>query len=896
MDVLHELVLPKLDGIRKQPSGYMARCPAHDDGKASLSVSRGKEHPVVLHCHAHCDRDDILAAIGLTWNDLCKPREERPQAGEWTPRGPAVAVYDYVDESEKLLYQVLRTADKQFPIRRPDPMRKSGWDWRLGDARRVVYRLPRVLEGIRDGHVIFIAEGEKDVHTLEAQGLVATCNPGGVGQGWRPEYCETFRDADVTIVADQDDAGHSHARKVRDMLTGIARSIRIAEPAVGKDVTDHFAAGKKLPDLVEIWTSEQEAKPDLAPDLWEFIATEDPPYDWVVPDLLERGDRLVWTGFEGLGKALALDTPIPTPKGWTTMGELSVGDEIFGPDGKPGKVVDATGVMHGRPCYRITFSDGAEIVADAQHLWVTETLEAREAAARYAKKTGELKPRGTDQRHKRKHFPRVVTTEEVAASVHARGGHALNHSVMVTQPLHYPAQEVPIDPYALGAWLGDGTSRDAVLTTADPEIIERIRSGGESVKQVNGTKYGWRISDGTRNPRSPHSFMARLRVLGVVQNKHIPRAYLHASVEQRLALLQGLMDTDGTVQEQTKGACVCEFSVCNERLATDVLELLHGLGIKVTMRTGPAKLNGRTVGTRWRLAFQTDLPVFHLKRKAERLAPLRTRRAKLRYITAVEPIESVPVRCIKVDREDRMFLAGRECIPTHNSMAIRQMAVMVAAGLHPFTWKDIPPMKVLLIDCENSESQSRRKFRPLAASSIKFGHRVPDGALRLIHKPEGIDVSRPDDAAWLLERVTAHKPDLLFVGPFYRLHAGNINEEGAARLTVNVLDQARTAANCAMVIEAHAGHGEQGKNRSVRPVGSSLLLRWPEFGFGIAPAYEPEPGEPVKTVDVKPWRGARDQRDWPVRLTWGGEGEWPWKAVTRFTPAPGWEPTTGKDT
>lgn len=531
MDILHELVLPKLDGIRKQPSGYMARCPAHDDGKASLSVSRGKEHPVVLKCHAGCDRDDVLAAIGLTWPDVCKPREERPRVGEWTPRGPAVAVYDYVDEGEKLLYQVLRTADKQFPIRRPDPMRKSGWDWRLGDARRVVYRLPRVLEGIRDGHVIYIAEGEKDVHTLEAQGLVATCNPGGVGQGWRPEYCETFRDADVTIVADLDEPGHTHARRVRDMLTGIARSIRIAEPAVGKDVTDHFAAGKKLPDLVEIWTSEQESKPDLAPDLWEFISTEDPPYDWVIPDLIERGDRLVWTGFEGLGK----------------------------------------------------------------------------------------------------------------------------------------------------------------------------------------------------------------------------------------------------------------------------------------------------------------------------------------------------------------------------SMAIRQMAVMVAAGMHPFTWKDIPPMRVLLIDCENSESQSRRKFRPLAASSIKFGHRVPDGALRLIHKPEGIDVSRPDDAAWLLERVTAHKPDLLFIGPFYRLHAGNINEESAARHTVNVLDQARTAANCAMVIEAHAGHGEQGKNRSVRPVGSSLLLRWPEFGFGIAPAYEPEPGEPCKTVDVKPWRGARDQRDWPVRLTWGGEGEWPWKAVTRFTPAPGWESTTGKD-
>lgn len=534
MDVLRELVLPKLDGVRAQHGTFMARCPAHDDGKASLSLSVGKEHPVVLHCHAGCDRDTILKEIGLTWDDLCKPRDQREQRAEWTPRGPAVAVYDYVDEDAKLLFQVLRTADKQFSQRRPDPSAPKGWRWNLADTRRVLYRLPKVIEGIRDGHVIFIVEGEKDVHALEGQHLVATCNPGGAGK-WRAEYCETFRDADVTIVCDRDEVGHKHARQVRDMLTGIARSIRIMEPAVGKDAADHFGAGKTLMDLVEIWTSEQVAAPDLAPDLWEFISVPDAEYDWIVPDLIERGDRLVWTGFEGLGK----------------------------------------------------------------------------------------------------------------------------------------------------------------------------------------------------------------------------------------------------------------------------------------------------------------------------------------------------------------------------SMAIRQMAVMIAAGMHPFKWSDIPPMRVLLIDCENSEQQSRRKFRPLAACSIKFGHRVPDGALRLIHKPAGIDVLRADDAAWLLERVTAHKPDILFIGPFYRLHAGNINDEEAARKAVNILDQARVQADCAMVIEAHAGHGgqgEQGKNRSVRPVGSSLLLRWPEFGFGIAPD-DPnlQPGERCRTVAVKPWRGARDDRDWPTRLTYGGEGNWPWQIAPDYIPPKGWEPTTGRD-
>lgn len=536
MDILHDLVLPKLDGARRSGAGYDARCPAHDDGRASLSVGPGKEHPVVFNCHAGCDRDAILAGLGLTWADLCKPRDEdeqRQKTGEWTPRGPAVAIYDYVDETGALLFQVCRTADKNFSQRMPDRTRKSGWSWKLGDVRRVPYRLPKVIDAVRDGQAIHIVEGEKDVHTLESLGLVATCNPGGAGK-WKPEYCEFFREADVTIIVDLDAPGQAHGRQIAQMLVGIAASIRAVEPLVGKDVTEHLQRGNAFEDLVEVWTSEKPVEVDLAPDLWEFVNTPDKDYDWIVPNLIERGDRLVWTGFEGLGK----------------------------------------------------------------------------------------------------------------------------------------------------------------------------------------------------------------------------------------------------------------------------------------------------------------------------------------------------------------------------SMAIRQMAVMIAAGLHPFKWTDIPPMRVLLIDCENSEQQSRRKFRPLAVCSVKFGHRVPDGALRLIHRPAGIDVLRADDAAWLLERVAAHKPDILFVGPFYRLHAGNINDEEAARKTVNVLDQARVAADCAMVIEAHAGHGEQGANRSVRPVGSSLLLRWPEFGLGMAPPPEQPPllaGERCTTVVIKSWRGGRDDRDWPARLTYGGEGNWPWQIAPDFIPAPGWESTTGRN-
>jgi recombination protein RecA len=341
---------------------------------------------------------------------------------------------------------------------------------------------------------------------------------------------------------------------------------------------------------------------------------------------LPRGRVVEVYGPEGSGKALALDTPIPTPKGWITMVELSPGQEVFAGDGSTTQVTFATPVMTDHECFRVRFSDGTEIVADADHQWVTTTLWGR--TERWS--------------------PAVVTTRDLRATLRARDGHTLNHAIQTCGPLEYPAQELPVAPYTLGAWLGDGSTDDARITCVDPEI---------------------------------------LRELGILGSKRIPERYLHGSVAQRLALLQGLMDTDGTVRAggsgagQGFGSAACEFCVTNERLASDVLELLLGLGIKVTMREAPAVLHGRAVGTWYRLGFQTELPVFRLPRKAARLTPLRTRRAKLRYVTAVEPASSVPVRCIQVDHPSHTYLAGRECVPTHNTtIALHAVASAQKAG------------------------------------------------------------------------------------------------------------------------------------------------------------------------------------------------------------------------
>lgn len=253
-DVL-DLVLGKLDGVRPQPGGrYMARCPAHDDSTASLSVGRGTEQPVVLHCYAECDTEDILAKIGLTTADISRPAEDRQPDGEWTPRGPAVAVYSYTDENGKLLYQVCRTADKQFPQRRPDPSAKSGWRWNLNGVTRVPYHLPQLLAAVKDGKAVWCAEGEKDVHALEAAGVTATCNSEGAGK-WKPEFAAFLPGVDVTIVADKDGpekkyAGQKHAAAVAASLRGRAKSVRVVAAAQGKDAADHLAAGYGLDDFV----------------------------------------------------------------------------------------------------------------------------------------------------------------------------------------------------------------------------------------------------------------------------------------------------------------------------------------------------------------------------------------------------------------------------------------------------------------------------------------------------------------------------------------------------------------------------------------------------------------------------------------------------------------------
>ncbi len=362
---------------------------------------------------------------------------------------------------------------------------------------------------------------------------------------------------------------------------------------------------------------------------------------------LHSGQMIVVAARPAVGKALALDTPLPTPEGWTTMGEVAVGDRLIDAEGRPTTVVAATEVMSDRPCYEVEFSDGTVIVADAQHQWLTDTRASR--------RSFQSARDGRNRMRNQRTFAEVRTTEEIAASLRTRTAEArLNHSVRLAGPLDLPPRDLPLSPYVLGAWLGDGTSAGAQITTADDEIVMRLEAEGLVVLPTSARmRYSLRLPVDERRAQWPH-------------DKHIPVEYQRASEAQRRALLAGLLDTDGTV---TSGGCA-QFTTTSERLRDDVCELIAGLGHRFGVSTKQVRGRSAATSRAFTVTFSADEDVFWLPRKAVLHKERRTRqfqRRDSRFIVDVRPIDSVPVRCVEVDNADHLYLAGRTMVPTHNS-------------------------------------------------------------------------------------------------------------------------------------------------------------------------------------------------------------------------------------
>lgn len=493
-----------------------------------------------------------------------------------------------------------------------------------------------------------------------------------------------------------------------------------ASPSLGKFITE------RLPYLSfsEAMQFYMEAIPRLKPTELALLGCNDRFFlltgmlnrpDAIHPWLYDRMRELeadpdgyldLWARFHG--KAVDVNEPVPTPNGWVPHGDLRSGDSVYGPDGKPTRVVARTEVFHDADCYRVTFCDGYSVVVSGEHLWTVD-LQDRSRV------------NGSDVRKKWQTV--TIDTRQLAAEVERSAATPSRRypAIPVASAVQRPDADLLLDPYVLGCWLGDGHAKAATMTTSWedwPQFKGEFEKAGHAVQVAydRGNCLGYRVdtrdienvcmrghaktpdnvyvsrTTGARqckickheqqraakygDVRSPRvlTMAEKLRQLGLLDassppkkiEKRIPPQYLTASEDQRWALLQGLMDTDGHCH---KDHAQCQFVSVLDGLADDVFDLCQSLGLKATKVRRSVLYKGERRPF-WQVQFlgRRDKAPFRLPRKIERCtdAP----RDNVRRVKSVEQVASRPVSCIQVERKDGLYLIGRNYVTTHNSSTI----------------------------------------------------------------------------------------------------------------------------------------------------------------------------------------------------------------------------------
>lgn len=364
-----------------------------------------------------------------------------------------------------------------------------------------------------------------------------------------------------------------------------------------------------------------------------------------------------------VNELMNVDEFIPTPRGFIRNGDLKTGDYTFGQDGKRYRVVAHS--AQEREAYRVSFDDGTSVLVHAGHLWTTWSFRERLALHRDSpSRRLRAQVRRTDE---------ILATLRYNKKGHTKGS-AANHAVRVADAIELPEKDLLLHPYALGVWLGDGSSKQSIIAGIDLEIFGRLKSFGVYSKKLK-TKdascpiHGLYLDEPRRTKRGKNRFTAALKVLGVFDNKHIPFDYLWSSKTQRLELLRGLMDADGCCSR--RGLCI--FVNTNENLADGVYHLASSLGLKphksVSLSKPGKKIRGWYSGgvPTYRITWTSPLPVFGLSRKLARL-PKNTLQAAWRYIVNVEKTnQKIAMRCLTSENPEGLYLFGRNFNVTHNT-------------------------------------------------------------------------------------------------------------------------------------------------------------------------------------------------------------------------------------
>ena len=399
--------------------------------------------------------------------------------------------------------------------------------------------------------------------------------------------------------------------------------------------------------------------------------------------------NLILEAGRGSGKCFSVDTPILTTKGWKSMQDVHPGDYVFNPSGQPVLVIAESEVFIDPELYEVKFDDGSSIKANGSHQWLTWDKPARKALSRSNNPIVK---------------PQIRTTSEIKDTIyHHRKDSTieLNHSILSTKPLELPEADLPIHPYLLGYWLGDGNSRDARITVS-------IEDSAELLFKLSEWGYEYTVAQYETNCYRVYvkAVAKYLKELNLVLNKHIPDIYLYASAHQRLQLLRGLMDSDGTVSSRSYYG---EFGNSNKLLAEQVLELVISLGGISKIRYKQAKLYGVEKKMSYRVTVRfKDLVPFSLYRKVAIYKPYSKELSSHRRIIEVNPIKSEPVKCIQVI--GGMYLAGRSLIPTHNSTMIAIIALyefynLISLSSPAKYYKLLPGSPIAILAIAQSQDQ-----------------------------------------------------------------------------------------------------------------------------------------------------------------------------------------------
>jgi len=416
---------------------------------------------------------------------------------------------------------------------------------------------------------------------------------------------------------------------------------------------------------------------------------------------------------KGSGKANDLRHKILTTDGWKTIGTLREGDYVFHPSGKPTRVTQLHPVGQW-DTWEVELSDGTTLTSSGEHLFTVDEFVGK---AKRVRRTLDVRTMAREGLV----FDRPLTKGATKATKAGVGKFALPE----TNPLEFPERDLPVDPWVLGYWLGDGsTSNGSITCDVDdlPHIRSRMRVAGYDIGAVRAKKEG-----GRGRSVGILKLAADLRRAGVLNDKHIPDAYLYASVEQRRALIQGLMDSDGYVDK--KGSA--EYCQVRKQIADGMAFLLRSMGVKVNVRESEAKLYGRVTGPRYRLTFK---PYKHqnlvtLPRRAERVREQR-RKPIPRVIKDVRRVAPVDARCISVAAEDGLYLVGETMVVTHNSPFAAALCLFELLGPCRFDGFDrhepfgvrAKPMSMPLVQIvATSEAQTQNTIRMVRAFCQKKG-------------------------------------------------------------------------------------------------------------------------------------------------------------------------------